>query len=111
VRDARSAGDAVVSEQPRFRTVAILDSKPEYVAELRALLLALVEPSRKDEGCTTYVLHEVIGDPNKFLFYEGWSDIAALDAHVATPKLQHAQERFEKWLARPVTIYQMNVLA
>lgn len=101
----------MIADRGAFRTVAILKSKPEHVDELRALLLNLVEPSRQDRGCVVYVLHAVIGDPCQFLFYEGWSGIEALDAHVATPKLQHALEMFEKWLVEPVKIYQMNVLA
>ncbi|WP_322013011.1 putative quinol monooxygenase [Paraburkholderia sp. J12] len=94
----------------RFRTVAILKTRPENAAELREHLLALVDPSRQDEGCITYILHEAINRPGVFVFYEGWEDEAAIDAHIATDKLQRLKEITDRLLIEPEDIYYMNIL-
>jgi len=99
-----------ISGESRFRTVAILKTSPENAAELRGHLLALVEPSRADPGCVTYILHEVIDSPGTFVFYEGWEDIAAIDAHIATEKLQRLREVCKRLLIEPEKIYYLNLL-
>jgi quinol monooxygenase YgiN len=53
--------------------------------ELRSELLALVEPTRAEDGCLLYDLHESRDDEDVFAFYEVWRDKAAHTAHDATP--------------------------
>lgn len=52
--------------------------------ELRAELLALVDPTRAEDGCLRYDLHESTDDPDVFAFYEVWRDRAAHAAHDGT---------------------------
>jgi quinol monooxygenase YgiN len=56
-------------------------------AEALATLMALVEPTRHDEGFINYSLHVKNGDPGAFLFYENWASEEDLDKHSATPHL------------------------
>jgi quinol monooxygenase YgiN len=99
-----------MADEGAFRTVAILKTDEEHADELRQHLLTLVEPSRADPGCVKYILHEVIDKPGVFVFYEGWEDIAAIDAHIATEKLQRLSEVCERLLIEPQQIFYMNVL-
>ena len=41
--------------------------------------------SRHEPGCISYVPHRVESDPDTIVIYEQYSDMAALDAHRATP--------------------------
>jgi len=40
---------------------------------------------RQDRGCLTYVLHRMIGDPDRFFVFEQYEDEAAIALHSSTP--------------------------
>jgi quinol monooxygenase YgiN len=61
--------------------------------ELLKHLSALLEPSRKEPGCLSYVLHTDPEHQDRLFFYEAFRDQAALDKHLAEP---HFQE-FVNW--------------
>jgi quinol monooxygenase YgiN len=67
--------------------VAELLAKPGKEDELRRELLAVVEPTRKEEGCVEYYIHVATDEPGRFIFYENWASREALDRHMATPHL------------------------
>ena len=46
--------------------IAAAFAKPGMEKEARQMLLGLLEPSRKDEGCISYDLHEEAGQPGRF---------------------------------------------
>lgn len=78
-----------------LRVVARIKAKPGKVGEVRALLVGLVEPSRKESGCITYELLQNSEDPTDFTFVEEWESAAAFANHAASdhikaigPKLQ-----------------------
>ena len=68
--------------------VATFEARPGKEAELRAALIGLVAPTRKESGCINYDLHISTETPKKFLFHENWTSKAALDAHLQTPHIQ-----------------------
>ena len=55
---------------------------------LRQTLLALIEPTRKEEGFVQYDLHVSTNDPGRFVFYENWVSQEHLDRHLASPHLE-----------------------
>jgi quinol monooxygenase YgiN len=69
--------------------IATFQARPGKETELRDALLKLIVPTRKEEGCINYDLHQAADDPAKFLFHENWTNRAALDAHM---KSMHVQE-------------------
>ncbi len=79
--------------------VARLVARPDTVAELRALLLSLIEPTRQEAGCLRYSLLQNTADPTDFTFVEEWVDQAALEAHFTTPHLQAALAQAPELLA------------
>ncbi len=68
--------------------VATFQAKPGKEAELKAALINLVAPTRKEAGCLNYDLHRLPADPGKFLFHENWTSKAHLDAHLQSPHIK-----------------------
>ncbi len=68
--------------------VAEMLAKPGREDELKRHLLALVEPTRREEGCVQYDVHVATGEPGRFVFYENWTSREMLDRHLASPHLQ-----------------------
>src|SRR3954451_20025526 len=64
--------------------IATLKVKPGMEEDARQALQAAVAPTRAEPGCLVYDLHQSTADPTEFLFYERWSDGAALDTHSAS---------------------------
>lgn len=67
--------------------VAEMTAKPGKEEELRKAALALVEPTRREDGCVQYDLHCLEGEPGRLLFYENWMSAAHLERHLESPHL------------------------
>lgn len=81
---------------PPVVMIATMTPKPGQEDKLRETLRAMVGPTRREDGCVTYNLHErPETDGVAFLFYEIWQDEAALARHMETPHVQTliSQER------------------
>ena len=83
----------------KITVVAQFKARSGMEKDLREMLLALVAPSRSDEGCINYDLHQSIEDPGLFIFYENWSSREHLDRHAATPHVQAFRSRVADSLA------------
>ncbi len=84
--------------------VAQIQAKPGKEEDVRRLLLTLIEPTRKEEGCVQYDLHVHTGDPGRFVFYENWTSREHLDRHLASPHLAAAVALAGDLLAAPPSI-------
>jgi quinol monooxygenase YgiN len=62
--------------------VAKVEAKKECVEAARSELFKLIPPTRKEEGCIEYNLHQDNSDPAVFLFYETWESAAAIEKHM-----------------------------
>lgn len=49
--------------------------------EAKQAALAIVGPSRAEEGCLNYDMHQAVDDPTVFMWHETWTSEAAIDAH------------------------------
>ena len=76
--------------------VATFHARPGKEAELRAALIGLLAPTRKEPGCLNYDLHQSPEDPAKFLFHENWTSKAALDAHLQSPQIKALVPRVDE---------------
>ena len=61
---------------------ATFEARPGKEAELRAALIGLVAPTRKEAGNISYDFHCALDNPAKFLSYETWASKAQADAHL-----------------------------
>ena len=67
--------------KPYVTVVAEITAKPGCEEELKNVLLSVVEPVRKEEGCIQYDLHVSNNEPGKFVFIENWESPEALAKH------------------------------
>ena len=67
---------------------AIIQSKPEYLQEVKAVLENMVIHTRKESACLQYDLHQSINNENVFVFYEIWENQAGLDQHNTQPYIK-----------------------
>ena len=78
------------SEVPKEAVIltAMVKAKPGEEEAVKEILLALVEPTRKETGCLGYNLHQSKSDKTQFMFYEQWASKEALDAHGKMPYMK-----------------------
>lgn len=79
-QDADETGPYALAGQAR--------AKSGKADELEACLLALVDPTRREEGVLEYHVHRDRADPELFVFYEVWESAAHLHAHLSQPYVQ-----------------------
>ena len=79
---------AAPKPQPRLTLIATLHAKAGKEEELGRRLLALVAPTRSEEGCVNYDLHQSADDPKAWVLYENWRSKADLEKHFETPYLK-----------------------
>jgi len=78
----------------------------EYVAEFAKLAPQV----RRDPGCLTYVLHRMIGNPDRFFVFEQYADEDAIKYHSATPHfLAYRQITAHLVTGRDVSRWQVTV--
>lgn len=81
--------------------VAEMLAKPGKEDELKRELLALIEPTRKEEGCVQYDLHVGTDDPRRFVFFENWTSREHLQRHSVSAHLKAFGEKKKDLLAEP----------
>ena len=84
--------------------VAEVKAKPGKEEELRATLLELIGPTRREEGCVQYDLHVHTKDPGRFVFYENWTSQDALARHAASPHLKVLGEKLVDLAVGPARV-------
>ncbi len=68
--------------------VARVEVKEELLESTKVELLKLLEPTRKEEGCIQYDLHQDNEDSKVFIFFERWESEEALDTHMKTTHIK-----------------------
>jgi quinol monooxygenase YgiN len=68
----------------KISVLARVRARPGMEREVRRACLALVEPSRAEQGCISYDLHQSADDPALFMFYENWESRGDLERHLET---------------------------
>jgi quinol monooxygenase YgiN len=66
----------------KLTVVAKVVAKKESVEIVKAELLKLIVPTRGEDGCIEYLLHQDNEDPSVFIFYETWECLSALEKHL-----------------------------
>jgi quinol monooxygenase YgiN len=93
------------------RIIARIPAKPEKAAEVRSILLGLVDETRKEKGCISYELLHNHADSGDFTFVEEWANDSVFDAHLATPHVQKALSKAGSLLAGEPDIRRYTALA
>ena len=67
--------------------VAKIEAKKDQIELVKSELLKLIEPTRKEEGCIQYDLHQDNENPEIFFFYERWESRELLQTHLSNKHL------------------------
>lgn len=62
--------------------VARIEAKKERIDLVKSELLKLIEPTRKEQGCIQYDLHQDNDNPEYFLFFENWESRELWQTHM-----------------------------
>ena len=62
--------------------------KKEKIDIVKEALINILEPTRNEEGCLLYELHQDINDPSIFMFYEVWQTVDHWKAHDQQPHIE-----------------------
>ncbi len=68
--------------------------KPERRSDIIRLAAQVAAPSRAEAGCISYNFYEQQPANNEFLFFEEWTDQAAIDFHFQTPHFKEFMKEF-----------------
>ena len=58
--------------------------KPEFRASFEAAFTECIRATRQESGCIAYDLNRSYEEPTKYINYERWASVAALEAHLNT---------------------------
>jgi quinol monooxygenase YgiN len=90
--------------------MARIVARPDAAAALKDVLMAVVEPTRREAGCLTYALFQRSDAPHEFQTLEQWRSQADADAHMGTPHVQAAIAAAVPLLAQPPAIHAFALL-
>ena len=65
--------------------------------KMKELLIAMVAPSKIEEGCIFYDIFVYDNNPNKFMAVESWADEKSLDGHKATAHYKIYKSSYEPY--------------
>jgi quinol monooxygenase YgiN len=96
-----------MSEEP-LAMVVEFHAAAGRVVDLRRALLDVVGPTRAEDGCLLYDLHDSVEDPDVIAFYEIWATRAAHAAHDATPHIVDLVARLPELTAEPPRVLRLR---
>jgi quinol monooxygenase YgiN len=91
--------------------IAGLRAKPGRERQLREAAEAIIEPTRREEGCLAYHLHQGIDDPAQFFFYENWAGPEMLEAHMRAPHFREFAAKADDLVDGPIDIHRLRKIA
>lgn len=69
----------------QLTNVAFFRAKRDTIDQLGAHLLGLVEPTRREPGCSRYEIYQSPDDPQDWFIHENWRSPSDFDAHMRAP--------------------------
>ena len=88
---------------------ALVKAKPGLEEAVKQELSALVGPTRTEEGCINYDLHQSLDQKGHFRFYENWTSKELLDRHLQSAHVKRFIAKADELLAEPpeITLWEM----
>ncbi len=90
--------------------IAKVTAKTDQVEAVKAGLESVISPTRGEDGCLLYDLHQDIENKNIFFFYENWDSMQHLEKHRMTPHMVHLGETIKDLLEKHVEVNVMDKL-
>lgn len=85
--------------------IAHIRAKEGKEDALRAVLVSLIPPSRRELACYQYDLLQSTTDPREFCFVERWDDEEALDQHAKSDHVAKAGTQMTDLVEAPPNIH------
>lgn len=79
----------------KLTLIARILAKPEKRELVKNELLKLIEPTRAEEGCINYDLHQDNKNANLFVFHENWESNDHLQKHLANTHIAEYKKATE----------------
>lgn len=89
--------------------VAFITPKEDCYDLAKQALLNILEDTRSELGCITFLLHEN-EEENQLCLYEQFTSQEALDEHYSKPYIVPVFEAYQEWLAKPVEVKKLKFL-
>jgi quinol monooxygenase YgiN len=102
--DTTDIGKFKRRDKNSVRLIAIHLAKKGLDNQLLDILVKVIEPTRKEEGNISYVLHRSMDNPDELMFDEIWVDKESLEGHLKQPYIKSAVEQMTPILAKPVEL-------
>jgi quinol monooxygenase YgiN len=99
------------SDHDLLTVIASLRAKPGKEQELRQAADAVIEPTRREDGCVAYYLHQSIDDPAVFYFYENWASPEMFEAHMKAPHFREFAAKLDDLLDGAIDIRRLRRIA
>lgn len=90
--------------------IATIIAKENATNTVKTELLKLVEATRKEQGCNSYLLHCDKNAPATFVFYENWASAEHLQSHMETDHFIQCLNAIEE-LTEETVIQELTQLA
>ena len=88
----------------KLTVIARMKAKHGMEEQLKQELLALIPPTRAEDGCINYDLHQSAQDSSRFLFHENWESEGHLKSHSQSEHLKRFRARAAEMLDGPAEI-------
>jgi quinol monooxygenase YgiN len=87
---------------------ATMRVKPGEEERFLAAARQVLEPTRAEDGCVDYRLHQSADSPGSFIFYENWRSRDDLDRHMEAPHIRAFVAAIEPILEAPMELRAWN---
>lgn len=84
-----------------FTLVVLLTAKEGKEADLEAALKVSIAETLKEKGCLRYELNRDTTKPDRYMMYERWKSVAAIEAHMKTPYVMGLLGKLPDLIAGP----------
>lgn len=84
--------------------VVRIKAKPGIEARVKQELFNLLAPTRAEQGCINFDMHQAPNDASLFLFHENWESEEDLKRHFETPHIKCWIEAAKGLLAEPMEL-------
>ena len=93
-----------------IHVIARVRAKSGKEDALKAVLTALVPPSRREVDCYQYDLLQSSADPREFCVVERWDNAAAVDRHAASEHVARAGAQMADLVEAPPEIVRYHLV-
>lgn len=84
--------------------IARLKVKKDSVEAARNAAMAIVQPSRDEEGCINYDFHQLIDDESVFIWHETWKNQSAIEMHGNSEHFKRFSEAIKDLTEEPLQL-------